>query len=231
MKRTVLIITLLTMYFLSSHTLAQFQIGPLVGGNLSGVRINPDVQGRNTNYLARLTAGVAIIYNFSSMFAVQLEPAYTERGASIYSAQTENSLILEIEQSIKMNYIDIPVLFKLSFDGEFIRPYLLAGGNIGFPLENKTKLKIDKVIANGQNVIELLPGDVIEQELKNESTDYGLNFGAGVSFPLGIIDMFLQAQYNLGLSDLNDETPPEGVEKDIIKNRGIQVKAGLLITL
>jgi hypothetical protein len=164
------------------------------------------------------------------MFAIQLEPAYTQRGASVYSAQTDVALILEIDQAIEMEYIDIPVLFKVSFDAQFIKPYLLAGGNIGFPLQD-TKLTIDKVIANGQDVIYLLPGDVIEQELKNESLDYGLNFGAGVSFPLGIIDMFVQAQYNLGLSDLNDEPAIEGVEKEVIKNRGIQVKTGLLITL
>jgi opacity protein-like surface antigen len=230
MKKTVIILILVFTGCFISSGIAQFQIGPLVGGNLSGVNIDPDVQGRNINYVTRFTAGVAITYNFSSMFAVQLEPAYTQRGASIYSAETDFGLILEIDQGIEMSYIDIPVLFKVSFDAQFIKPYVLAGGNIGFPLQD-TKLTIDKVIANGQDVIYLLPADLIEQELKNESTDYGLNFGAGVSFPLGFIDMFIQAQYNLGLSDLNDEPAIEGVEKDVIKNRGIQVKTGLLITL
>ena len=230
MKKTVIILILVFTHFFAGSAFAQFQIGPLAGGNLSGLNIDPDVQGRNINYITRFTAGVAIIYNFSSMFGIQLEPAYTQRGASIYSAQTDVALILEINQAIELEYIDIPVLFKVSFDAQFIKPYFLAGGYIGFPLQD-TKLTIDKVIANGQDVIFLLPSDVIEQELKNESIDYGLNFGAGVSFPLGIIDIFLQAQYNLGLSDLNDEPPPEGLEKDVIKNRGIQVKTGLLITL
>jgi len=222
---------LITFYFLIFVIpgFSQIKIGPLVGVNLSGLSIDPDVPGRNINTKSGLTAGATIIYNFSSMFGVQLEPAYTQSGASIYSAQTTDGLILEIEQTIEMNYINIPVLFKVSFAGDFIKPYLLAGANIGFPLDN-TKVTIDKVTANGEDVTELLPGEVIEQELKNESIDYGLNFGAGISFPIGTFGLFFQAQYNLGLTDLNDETPQEGVEQGVIKNRGFQVKTGVLIS-
>lgn len=227
-NKLILIIFYLIIFVIPGFS--QIQIGPLVGTNLSGLSIDPDVQGRNINTKTGFTAGAVIIYNFSSMFGIQLEPAYTQRGASIYSAQTDVGLILEIEQTIEMDYIDIPVLFKVSFDGNFIKPYLLAGANIEFPLEN-TKVRIDKVIANGEDVTSIIPSEVIEQELKNESIDYGLNFGAGISLPLGSIDMFFQAQYNLGLSDINDEAPQEGVEQGVIKNKGFQLKAGVLLSL
>jgi hypothetical protein len=230
MKKIVAMLILVFMFLLTSNVYAQFQFGPLLGGNLSGLSIEPDMQGRNINFVTGFTAGAAIVYNFSSMFSIQLEPTYTERGASTSTAQTDVGLILEIEQSIEMNYIDVPVLFKLSFEGDFIKPYLLAGGYAAFPLQD-TKVKIDKVIANGQNVITIIPNELLEQELKNESVDYGLNFGAGISFPLGIVDMFIEAQYNLGLTNLNDEVPQEGIEQDVIKNKGLQIQTGLLFTL
>ena len=43
--------------------------------------------------------------------------------------------------------------------------------------------------------------------------------------------MFFQAQYNLGLTDLNDENPTEGVEQNVIKNRSVQLKMGILFSL
>lgn len=209
---------------------AQFQVGPFVGANLSGLSIDPDVQGRNINTNSGLTAGATLIYNFSSMIGVQLEPVYTEAGASIYSAQTDEGLILEIDQTIEMSYIAVPILIKVSFPGDFITPYLLGGANIGFPLDD-TKVRIEKVMANGEDVTSIIPRELIDQELKNESIDYGLKFGAGISLPLGAIDMFFQAQYNLGLTNLNDEAPQEGVQQDVIKNRGFQVTAGVLFSL
>ena len=106
----------------------------------------------------------------------------------------------------------------------------MAGANIGFPLDD-TKVTINNLTVNGEDFTEFIPSEVIEQNLKNESIDFGLNFGAGISFPLGAIDMFFQAQYNLGLTDLNDEAPQEGVQQDVIKNRGFQVTAGVLFSL
>lgn len=230
MKKIAVVLILIFIFLLTDNAHSQFQIGPLVGGNLNGLSIKPDIQGRNINFVTGFTAGVVMVYNFSSMFSIQSEPAYTERGASTSTAQTDVGLILEIEQSIEMNYIDVPVFFKLSFEGDFIKPYLLAGGYVAFPLQD-TNVKVDKVIANGQNVITLIPNELLEQYLKNESVDFGLNFGAGISFPLGIVNMFFEVQYNLGLTDLNDEVPQEGIEQDVIKNIGLQIQTGLLFTL
>jgi hypothetical protein len=213
-------------HFFGSNGFAQFQIGPLIGGTLSGVNINPDEPGVTVNNVSGFTAGAAIIYNFTPMFGIQLEPAYMERGASVHTAQTDVGLILEIDQTIVTNYIDIPLLVRVSFEGDFIKPYLLAGANVAIPIGD-TKVRIDKVIANGQDFTGFIPSEDLEQELPTNNVDYGLNFGAGISFPLGVIDMFFQAQYNLGLSNLSEE----GAEQQELKHRGIQLKTGLLFTL
>lgn len=230
MKIIRLMLILICMLIMAFPSLAQFQVGASVGANLSGLSINPDVAGRNINTNSGLTAGVTLVYNFTSMIGVQLEPAYTEAGASIYSAQTEEGLILEIDQSIEMSYIAVPILVKVSFSGDFITPYLLGGVNIGFPLDN-TKLTIDNVTVNGEDFTDNIPNELLEQELKNDSVDFGLSIGAGLSFPIGIINMFFQAQYNLGLTDINDEEPQAGVQQDEIKTRGLEITGGVLFTL
>lgn len=230
MKKKRLIMILFCTLILTVPGFAQFQIGASVGVNLSGLSINPDVAGRSINTNSGLTAGATLIYNFSPMIGVQLEPAYTQAGASVYSAQTDEGLILEIDQTVEMSYIAVPVLFKVSFPGDFITPYLVGGANIGFPLDD-TKLTINNVTVNGEDFTGNIPSELMEQELKNESIDFGLSIGAGLSFPIGVIDMIFQAQYNLGLTNINNEDPQEGVQQDEIKTRGFEVTGGVLFTL
>jgi len=219
-----------------SNGFAQFQIGPLVGANLSGLSIEPDsLFTGNINTKVGLIAGISIVYNFTPMFSVQIEPAYMEKGAVIYTPYTDFGLILEIEQTVDVNYIDIPVLFRVSFGEDFIKPYILAGGYIAFPIGD-SQTSLNNLTGNGQDITELLPDetlDLFKPELITNSVDLGLNFGAGISFPLGIIDLFLEAQYSLGLTNLTDEEFflfPELLNPDI-KNKGFQIKAGVLFTL
>jgi hypothetical protein len=234
-KRFIILILVITCFFVSNG-FAQFQIGPLVGANLSGLSIEPDsLFTGNVNTKVGLIAGVSIVYNFSSMFSLQIEPAYMEKGAVIYTPYTDVATIVEIEQTIDVNYIDIPILLKVSFGEEFIKPYILAGGYIAFPLDDG-KTTLEYIIGNGQDITELLPEETLnlfKPELITNSVDLGLNFGAGFSLPLGIIDIFLEAQYSLGLTNITDEEFflfPQLLNPDI-KNKGFQIKAGLLFSL
>jgi hypothetical protein len=239
MKKTVLILILVFTYFFVGSGFAQFQIGPLVGANLSSLSMDPDIPGGNINTKTGFAVGGIIVINFSPIIGLQLEPTYMQKGAVIHTPFTDFGLIFEMERTIEVNYIDIPVLFRVSFGGEFIKPYLLGGGYIAFPV-SKAKIEIEKVIVNGEDFINIVPEEDITQEIETNSIDYGLNFGAGISFQLGIIDLFLEVQYSLGLSKLNDEDflifPPDvPIFPDIviseIKNKGFQIKAGLLFTL
>jgi len=236
MKKKFIILILIFTCFFVSNGFAQFQIGPLVGANLSGLSIEPDsLFTGNINTKVGLIAGISIVYNFTPMFSVQIEPAYMEKGAVIYTPYTDFGLILEIEQTVDVNYIDIPVLFRVSFGEDFIKPYLLAGGYIAFPIGD-SQTSLNTLMGNGQDLTEILEDEILDlfkPELITNSVDLGLNFGAGFSFPLGIMDLFFEAQYSLGLTNITDEEFflfPELLNPDI-KNKGFQIKAGLLFSL
>lgn len=77
------------------------------------------------------------------------------------------------------------------------------------------------------DVTNLIPSDEREQLLETKSTDFILNFGGGVLIPAGKVNIFIEGQYNLGLTDLNDE-PNDDMK---IKSTGIQIKAGVLFPL
>lgn len=229
MKKTVLPLVIFFIFILSSSGISQIQIGPAGGVNLGGMSLTPDAAGRTTNFKPGFSAGAVIIYNFSSMFSLQVEPAYVQKGALIKTAMTDVGFILELKETAEINYMDVPLSLRVSFEGETVKPFLFAGMNISFPVED-LKVTIDNLIVNGEDFTHLIPADQIEQKIETKKIDYGLNFGAGISFPVAITDLFFSIQYNLGLSDLNKEQVDQNEENIKLKNKGFQVKTGILFT-
>jgi hypothetical protein len=133
---------------------------------------------------------------------------------------------IEVEGTFSANYFDIPFLLKASFGNQQVRPFILAGASIALLLGD-IKINIDKVIADGMDVTNLIPGEAKEQIQKAKSSDFVLNFGGGVLFPVGEVDIIIEGQYNLGLKDVKDE--PNDNSK--IKNKGVQFKVGVLFSL
>jgi hypothetical protein len=105
-----------------------------------------------------------------------------------------------------------------------VKPFLFAGMDVAFILDD-LKFTVDNVTVNGEDYTDQLPPDLLEQSLKSKKIDYGALFGAGISIPVNVLDLFIQAQYNLGLYNVNDEP---GQQELSLKNRGLQVMTGIL---
>ncbi|NNG27824.1 MAG: PorT family protein [Ignavibacteriaceae bacterium] len=184
---------------------AQVQLGLQAGTNLGDVSLDPTPESVTTGMRTGIMFGGVLFYSFSPIFGLQVEPAYIQKGATVDISMTQ------LEGTITGDYIDIPVLLKASFGDGPVKPYLLAGASIAFLLGD-VKLEID---------------NATEETLETKSTDFILNFGGGVLIPAGQVNIFIEGQYNLGLTDVNDE--PEDDMK--IKSTGIQIKAGALFPL
>ena len=170
--------------------------------------------------------GGILFYSFSPIFGLQVEPAYVQKGATVDVSLTEQGMTMIQEGTLSGDYLDIPVLLKASFGDGPVKPYLLAGASIAFILGDAI-LEIDKATINGVDVTNQIPSDERKDTILVKSTDFILNFGGGVIIPLGKVNIFIEAQYNLGLTDVNDE-PNDNMK---IKTTGIQIKAGVLFPL
>jgi hypothetical protein len=225
MKKVLLlfVILILTSSFLSIN--AQVKLGLQAGVNLAEVSLDPEQTGFELGTRTGFLVGGIVNYNFSPILSLQAEPAYIQKGSSVDIAETEGGINIKGEGNISEDYIDIPILLKASF-GEKIKPFLLAGASVSFLLGD-AKLKLDKVTADGQDVTSMLPAETLEQTQKTKSTDFVLNLGGGVMIPVGNVDIFVEGQYNLGLTNINDESN----DNTSVKNRGIQIKAGALFSL
>jgi hypothetical protein len=232
MKKTATVLIMLAVLLFITNGVAQVQLGLQAGANFGDVTLDPTPVGVETSNKTGFLFGGVLFYSFSPIVGLQIEPAYVQKGAKADQTETDEGMTLKLERTLNADYLDIPVLLKASFGDGPVKPYLLAGATVAFLLGD-ANFEIDKLTLNGQDVLSMLPSE-LKEELKKvdvKSTDFILNFGGGVIIPLGQVNIFAEAQYNLGLSDVNDEELEPGEQETTIKSTGIQIKAGVLFPL
>jgi hypothetical protein len=155
-----------------------------------------NISGDDTDELNSLTGFVGGLFMdipMSPTISIQPEIFYSQKGAKFTELNTD--------VSIKLDYVDIPVLFKYTMAGESARPYFLFGPSIGFSINSELS-------ADGQS-----------EDLDNvASTDFGLVFGIGVNFQKFLIE----GRYGLGLSNILDEDSGS----DSLNNTAFQLMLG-----
>ncbi|MCD4846801.1 MAG: PorT family protein [Candidatus Aegiribacteria sp.] len=186
---------------------AQISLGVLGGLNIANLDMDEGDMG-DAEFASRTVFGFGGIldYSISENIALRLEPMYLQKGADIVIDGYDDQFI------VKLSYFEVPMMFKYSFSGDNINPYIMAGPSIGFLLEAKTE-----VIVSGVSE---------ETDIKDETSniDFSLGFGAGVSLPMGTNSIFVDARYALGLTNIVDD--PDAPDDDV-KNKGIQIFAGI----
>lgn len=205
---------------------AQFRFGVQAGINVTDLSTDLTPAGFKTATRTRFIAGGLLTYNFIPLLGIQFEPAYVQKGATVNFSVVENNLTAEVEGTISANYLELPLMLKLCIPSVVIKPYLLAGGSVALKLGD-AKLKIEKAMVNGIDVISLVPADQREETFNVKSNDFILSFGGGVEIPVGLISLLAEARYDLGLTNVNNEPGDDTT----YKTRGLQIKAGILLEL
>lgn len=174
----------------------QLKFGPKAGvnfANLSGVD--------NSEMKIGFHVGAVAEIKFNEKFSIQPEVVYSAQGAK---NTTTVPVLGEVNTTWNNDYINIPILAKYYIvDGFSVE----AGPQVGFLVKSEAKIE------SGNSSIK----DDTKDDFK--STDFGLGFGLAYDLPVG---MFVNARYNLGLSDIRNNTN----SGDAIKNNVIQVGIG-----
>jgi opacity protein-like surface antigen len=175
---------------------AQVTFGAKAGVNFSDI-IGEKVDSFEglTSFHVRAVAEIQI----SEKFSVQPELIYSMQGSD-YSEDFEGD---DFEGSVKVNYLNIPLMAKYYVADGFS---LEAGPQIGLLVSATDEYEDEE--------------DDIKDFLK--STDFGINFGLGYKLESGLN---FTARYNIGLSDNldADDFETDGAE---YKNSVIQFSVG-----
>lgn len=174
----------------SQAQVAGLDIGVTAGVNFATVA-GDDTEGSKN--LTGFMVGVSFIHRVTDMFAFQPEIAYSRKGTGVEEAGEEGE--------VKLAYIDVPLLAKISLGTSMgqARPALYFGPY--------TAINIGCDLKSGGVSIEC-----DEFGLEPETFDFGIVAGAGIDF--GNMNVF--ARYQLGLKDI-------GEDGGDAKNRVIQV--------
>lgn len=193
MKKTILTVVLLTFGLACAQQVVVEEVAPskttqfgLKGGlnvaNLAGDEKATAVPGAHIGLFAE--------FSISEKFSIQPELLFSMEGAKDNGVVTEAGIDYNLEEKIKLNYINIPLMAKYYVDKKFS---VLAGPQIGFVVSAKDKFTVSDGVNSGSDEID------IKDEV--ESVDFGFNAGLAYDFN---DKFFAEMRYNLGLSNVFD---------------------------
>jgi len=193
---------LFTLFFVvfvfSIMSFAQMQAGFKAGLNLANLS-GDDIE--NTDAKTSFAFGGFFCYQFSPMFAIQPEVYYTMKGATQkmdFDGET-------VDVTYSLDYIEIPLLvkFMIPIKDSKVKPAIFVGPHLGINTTAKVKAEFQ--------------GQSEEQDLEDvKSTEFGLQFGGGIGFPVGNGELGIDIRYILGLSTIDDSAEEADVKNTVI---------------
>ena len=146
-------------------------------GIKAGLNVYTVKTDNGTNFDSKLGfhAGLIGHIHLNKQFAVQPE--------IVYSAQGGDYTFEGVETKIKLGYVNVPVMLQYMFDNGF---RLQAGPQVGFIISGKRE-------TGG-----------VETEIKSDINTIDFSLGAGIGYVHPASGLGVDARYNLGLSNIND---------------------------
>jgi len=199
MKKTFVLLMLLGVFAINAQ---EFHYGAKLALNRTSIKTDDsDVN----NYLkGKLGFEVGFMgeYMFNDNLALASELKYATAGDYLEMSISG----MDVKSHVNTSYLQIPVMARYYFNESLS---LEAGPQIGFLLSAKYDTETS---FNGNTVSD--SGDMKDQF---NSTDFGLNVGAGYKMENGL---FINLRYTLGLSDIDKD------ENSTSKNNSIQFGVG-----
>ncbi|WP_224995346.1 outer membrane beta-barrel protein [Cesiribacter sp. SM1] len=188
---------------------AQLRIGPLAGASLNRVRF-AEAEGSeyySSNRKPGYHGGIATNYKVNDRYSLHLEWLYVYRQKDV----SYNRGMLAVRDQASLNYLTVPILYRVSFHSEFKKShqewYLNAGPALHYWMGGRGKLQTNEqasFLENGSMNYQVRFGEVGEygsSEYVNPANRWQMSLyaGGGVIFDLGFgRHIWLDARTSLG---------------------------------
>ncbi len=212
---------LLTCFFiLSIHSNAQLGIGTRLGFHIADQKIEDTIDDSlSYQSISHVSFGGIVAFEISEYFSIQPEFHFLQKGGKTIGEATSNLATIKLETIKRFQYLEIPLLAKLSLGSESIKALILAGPSIGFPLTGE---KEETTTINGQTMNEKRSLKLDQEEIKGY--ELGAQAGIGVGLYFGTLSIFADYRYLFGITDISKD------DEVTIKNTGSNIGAGILIS-
>lgn len=171
-----------------------FPLGARAGANIASLSYD-NLSSSVTNEEQRYGAFLAGYIEFPVLPLTSVEAGlgFSEGGGKIEGSGTYFNQPVAGKATLKLLYMQVPVLAKVTFTAGAVKPYVKAGPQLGILLWSKAELA-------PENEPE------VERDTKDdmESTEFSMQFGVGLHFP-GSVGSFIEVDYTLGLTGIAKE--------------------------
>jgi len=206
MKKCIRVLVILIFIISSTTSSAQSYVGLFAGLNSS--KLNGDAP-ENATYksLMGINTGFCLDIKLSKNIWFSLQPSYSQEGTRIsYQVQYSKDPVDSIH--IRLNYISLPLLLKVSANNE--RWYALAGIETAM-FQNSSVTSHDEELETDLNIVDW---------------NFVVHFGVGIRIPVGFPRLFVELRYTQGLVDLTDQPLDKGYIPRV-KTGGFKLLAGI----
>jgi len=188
----------ITLLLFTSSATAQFSFGPRAGFNLSKLSFSDD--DFTISFKPGFYIGGFAHYPLAKKMSLQGEVLYSSEGTK------EKRISTNVSGNITKSYLQIPVLFRYRFYGNF---FAEAGPQLGFLLSSKEKW-----------------GSSNKNDIKKyyKSSDFRLPVGAGYNFKGNLDKLGVNIRYSFSLSHINAVTVGGGNLKNQVISIGAQYR-------
>ena len=201
---------------LALPSVASAQVGVGVGGGLRSASLSIE---DNDDDLPDSRTGIGI----SGFVSIPVNESFSIRPGVGYGQKGAAETFEGATVTLEFDYLEIPVLgvFHLPSEGA-ATVHLFAGPVLSFEVSCG-------VTGEGEGAPESGDCADLDDPIKIKSTEFGAIAGAAVSYSINdTASLFLSAFYNLGLTDINDDT---GEGDEAAKNRVLGINVGVAFTV
>jgi hypothetical protein len=210
MKKCLLCITVLlatNLVFTSSVSAAERpSFGILGGPHFADLAIDPHPIDASLASIWRPNIGGFVELGLNRSASLQARCMYVPKGAAL----EDIAEVVDLNASLVVDYVTVPVLLKLQADTPKIRPYAVVGPEIGFKVGTGAAVS-SPTASVPQEAVNMLASNLYDQvETGTKSTDVAIDFGGGIEIPSGRFSILMEGIYSLGLRSI--AIPAEGEE-------------------
>lgn len=213
---------------LTSINAQQVSFGVKGGVNFSNINATRAIDQLTPDFsdiIALNFGGVAEIA-FNDQFAVQAELLFQQKGFGVQQGVDVNlfniPLPLGVTAETRINYLDIPLLAKVKFGNEQFNGFLTAGPTFGYATGGRLLTKANVILD-----LTLVNTPINLDAINFKRFEVGGAVGGGLSFDSDFGELFIEARYNHGFTELYDIP----LVNERLRNRNISLSAGVLIPI
>jgi hypothetical protein len=184
--------------------------------------VNNELVNDLAEYDLGLDIAVPVEFSLSSLFSIQPELHYTQKGAAF------EGMVDGLEQRIvfNTNYLELPVLLKANHGTERFSCYLFAAPAVGYALNRTVAERVGSIEKAKQDV------DFInEGPARDRRWEFSVMAGVGFNLKAGPGHLTADVRYSLGLTDDTkfESTKPDDWNRTT--SRGCTLSVGYMIPI